>query len=304
MKKKLAVYPFSEDVLPLFRHCDKIKMYDLKYGILPMGWKNSIANQFVIIKEEDFVSHNKDCDADALLLCKTKHSDNENLQNRMVKLANMKEMEIIYDTSLEHIIANITNDTCPLGQCKIKPPKNNAEIFPINVPIIMIAGMGENCNKWELQLDLYSFFIKQGYNAKLISSNSLSDIMNMHVFPHDIDSKGLTFSQQVNSINSFVKEVELTEKPDVIIMGIPGGIVKYSGKIPNGYGYLPYLISNALTPDITILSLYCGEYEQKHTEDLKSIFQYRFGVNLGYYHMSNKTVNYDVETRELEYVNI
>lgn len=308
MKKRLAIYPFCEEMLTILRHQNKIWDYKLTYAVIPKGWefcdesRKQYEDQFC--PEERFYSENLIDFTDAVLLCKPVFLSNMSVYDRMVALAEKCNKQIIYVYDLEPEIAKLNKKhwTCLKPEPADTP--QNSEPFSIDVPVVMVFGLGENCEKWDIQLGLYDYFTQKGYKATLISSNMISRIMGLRTLPACLDSPGLTFSQQVKSLNAFIKKVELEEKPNLIILGVPGGIMKYSKSVPNGYGYLPFLISNATVPDVSILSLYCGEYGQEHIKEVKSSCFYRFGARVNYFHISQKVFNYDFETKRINYYSV
>ncbi|MCL2054234.1 MAG: TIGR04066 family peptide maturation system protein [Oscillospiraceae bacterium] len=305
MKERLAIYPFSEEAMTLLRHQDKIEGYDITCAIIPKGWKSHFDEEQPIkclCSEDNFYLENLINNIDAVLLCKFKQLNDMSFYERIISAVQSNSKQIIYTPELESLVGRIDAD----NRVCLKPPEspsitNNDELFNIDVPVIMVLGVGENCDKLDTQLSIYDYFNKKGYKPKLISSNIISQIMGMSAFPDCIDNHKYTFLQQVKIINTFVKNIELKEKPELIIIGVPGGIMKYSKAVPNGYGYVPFLISNAIAPDVAVLSLYCGDYQEEKIKEIKSMCYYRMGVMANYFHISNKTCNYDIETKQLNY---
>lgn len=307
MKKRLAIYPFFEDLMPILRHKNKIQNYDLIHAIIPKGWEtfDESEKQYMeyFCTEENFYSENYIDSIDAILLCIPVFQIDMSVYNRITNLAEKSRKQIIYVSELEQMMTelNIEPRMC-LGP-ELESIAQKSELSIIDVPVAMILGFGENCEKWDLQLGLYDYFTQKGYKVSLISSNPISQLMGFHTFPN-LDSTDLTFSQQVKSMNSFIKNIELEERPHLIILGVPGGILKYSQTIPNGYGYLPFLISNAVVPDVSILSLFCGNYEDEYIKKIQSTCFYRFGITINYFHISKKVCNYNIETKQLNYYSL
>jgi len=308
MEEKIAIYPFHEELSTLFLHQDKIKNYELVYGILPTGWTNfdNYNHQKNYMRyESDFYSMGLIHNVDAVLLSKPKHYVDSTFYKQIVNLANEMNKKIIYESMLESVLGNVyTKESICLNAEPLTLTTYNEELYSIDVPVVMVLGLGENCDKWNIQLGIYDYFNELGYKIQLISSSELSQLMDKHTLPSFADNPHLTFEQQVKAINAFVKNIETSNEADLIIIGVPGGILKYSKAISNGFGCIPFVISNAVTPDIAILSLYCGEYQQNHIQEIQSSCFYRFNFKVGYFHISNKVANYDIETRQLNYYSI
>ncbi|RRJ67111.1 TIGR04066 family peptide maturation system protein [Paenibacillus oralis] len=307
MRKKLAIYPFFEELMPVLQYKNKIRDYELVYAITPTGWESfSESGEFseYICSEERFYSENLIHSIDIFLLCLPMFQINSSIYHRIITLAEQYGKQIIYEIELEPIIKELFKGQGICLNPELSDITPSTEIVSIDVPVIMILGLGENCEKWRIQLDLRDFFHLKGYRASLISSNPISQLLGFHTLPSSLDNKGLIFSQQVQNLNSFIKKIELKEKPDVIILGVPGGILKYSNSVPNGYGYLPFLISNAVTPDLSILSLYGGNYTEQNIQEIKSTCYYRFGVVVNYFHISKKICDYNFETKRINYYSV
>lgn len=308
MKEKLAIYPFSEEMITILEHQNKIQDYELTYAVIPKGWEPSDESleqyKELICFEEIFYSDNLINSIDILLLCKPRMINNFSMYNNMIAIAEKNNKRIMYVYDLEHEVAKQRKkDWFCLRPEKVQKPQNS-ELLSIDIPVIMIFGLGDNCEKWDLQLGLYDYFNQKGYKASLISRNGIAQIMGIHNFPLCLDNSELTFSQQVKSLNAFAKKIELEENPDLIIVDVPGGIMKYSPTIPNGYGYLPFMICNAILPDISILSLYCGEYGIDSIKEIQSACIYRFSAKVDYFHISKKVCNYDIETKQMIYYSV
>ncbi|WP_055108607.1 TIGR04066 family peptide maturation system protein [Paenibacillus ihumii] len=308
MRQKLAIYPFFEELMPIMRHKNKIRDYELVYAIIPDGWEtfSESDESFLgyICSEEKFYSENLIHSIDAFLLCLPIFNINYSLYHRITVLAEKHGKQIIYVFELEPVIRKLFMGQGICLRTEIADITPQTGIASIDVPVIMILGLGENCEKWDLQLELCDFFHHKGYRATLISSNPISQLLGYYTLPSSFDNSGLTFSQHVQKINSFIKKIEIKENPDVIILGVPGGILKYSHSVPNGYGYIPFLISNAVIPDLSILSLYSGNYTEQQLKEIQSTCYYRFGAEVNYFHISKKVCDYDFETKKLNYFSV
>lgn len=58
------------------------------------------------------------------------------------------------------------------------------------------------------------------------------------------------------------------ESLDVIILGVPGGVMPYSSEIPNGFGEPAFIIANAIKLDIAIYSTYINGVDLNSLKDI------------------------------------
>ena len=176
-------------------------------------------------------------------------------------------------------------------QKDIKKYKKNE----LSVPVVFVNGVMENVNKLDVQFELGFSLRKKGYKVAQIGTRSYCNVLGMYPFPlfmfdtiHEIE--------KVNMFKSFVTNICIQDKPDVIIIGIPGGSMPFNDDVPNGYGILNYLASMAVRADYTIT---CTNFEYWDTKELSKLYYYRFGHQIDAIVMSNLKVTYDpLETPE------
>lgn len=308
MKKRLAVYPFTKELSFLLDNKSKLSGYELIYAVIPMGWEpfNNMREREgnIIIDEEQFLLNGINL-IDILILCKPVLGIDRSLFSSIIKIATEMNIDILYEAELRAVFAEIDYMNWSCLESDIAPSlKSKSELSTIDVPVIQILSMGDQCEKLDIQLGISQFFSEKGYKPSLISSNPLSLLFGSKVYPKVLNSRELTFEQQVQAINSFIKEVEVNERPDLMILDAPGSTFKYNSYIHNGYGYIPFLISNAVVPDITIMSLYCGWYESQHLDEIKKSCFYKLGVNIDYFHLSSNVCQYNPEETRLDYFSI
>ncbi|AWB42986.1 TIGR04066 family peptide maturation system protein [Paenibacillus sp. CAA11] len=308
MKERIAIYPFTRELSSFILYKDQLKNYELVFAITPRGWdkfedqKDRFAK--IVLDEDTFYLNQCINYVDVLLLCKPILNVDLSLYENIIKLAKINGVKVVYVEELEALLINrIQNNWECLKSHEIVEVKRQ-EQSSIEVPVISVIGIGENCEKWDVQLGLRDFFLKKGYKVSLISNNKLLKLFGASIFPPVINSTEYKFEQQVGAINSYIKKVELMDSPDLIIIGVPGGIMRYNRYVHNGFGYAPFLVSNAFIPDITVVSLYCGYYEKEQLEEIKRTCLYKLGVNANYFHISSKVSQYNLESKQIDYFSI
>jgi len=90
--------------------------------------------------------------------------------------------------------------------------------------------------------------------------------------------------------NRYVKRLEVAEKPDIIILGVPGAVQNLSEKFTMGFAVTPYLTFNAVLVDYLIL---CSFFEI--SEDffckISTMCEYKFGCPVDCFHISDVIVD-------------
>lgn len=166
------------------------------------------------------------------------------------------------------------------------PELKGTRLKQVSVPILLICGLSEYTNKFDLQLKVRNEFLERGYSVSQIGSKKYSSLFGIHNFPQFMFND-IQDNEKIYLFNSYVKQIEDTEKPDIIIIGVPGGVMSYDADHPNGFGIVNYLVSNALNVDYTLLSLSYNEYDESFWSFAINYMKYRYEYTVQSFHLSN-----------------
>lgn len=199
-----------------------------------------------------------------------------------------------YKNSFAVVESNFLAD---LDWRRIQPGKKK-----IGTPVVMVCGISPMTQKFELQLYLRKYFMQNKYSVSQIGSKVTSGLFGFCSISPYIFSCNTTEVQKIHTVNNIIKKIEEDEQPDVIIIGVPGGILPLTGKHHFGYGIYAYEILNAVCPDFVILSLPNGEYKDEFYEDMNRMSKYKFGMDIDAFFISSYTpVSNSVITWNLEF---
>ena len=177
---------------------------------------------------------------------------------------------------------------------------DTAILKKIKVPVISVYGTIENCSKFETQLALRKRFLDEGYRVTQIGSRHYSSLFGFHSFPHFMFETGYSETQKILGFNRWLNKLSDEEKPDVIILGVPGGLLPVNDRFPFHFGIIAYLVSCAIETDCTILNLPCEEINTAYIKRMQNLFRYRFGTQLDCIAMSNVRMNQDSVSSEYQ----
>ena len=86
----------------------------------------------------------------------------------------------------------------------------------------------------------------------------------MDLLPEFIYDPNLSFEKKIYSFNHHVYSVFKEKRPDLIVIGVPGGIAPLNNNVHNHFCEIPLIISSALQIDSGILNLYLyNEYPEE-----------------------------------------
>lgn len=170
------------------------------------------------------------------------------------------------------------------------PEKNwsdNSEIMDIDVPIVAVLGIGQNVQKFDLQLYFRKRFIDKGYKVSQIGTKKISGLYGFHPLPDFIFNSSYSDVDKVYAINRIIKEISVYEKPDVILIGIPDSLLPLNNKHRFSFGLYAYEILNAVQPDFVVMSLMANDgYNDDFYSEILKMAKYKYNINIDAYFVS------------------
>lgn len=191
---------------------------------------------------------------------------------------------------------------------KVDFPKieiDDKRIYEMDVPVILVTGITEQAKKLDCVLSVKSCFEKCGYKVSAIGSKKFSDLFGVHAFP-DFMYGDMREDKKILYFNAICKNIEFFEKPDIFVIGVPGGMVSYNNTFTNFFGILPYEVAQAVEPDHVITIIPCGEYDKKFFEDITGMVKYKLGCGNVSYGMTNCFIDLNSSKQEnkIQYCNL
>ncbi|MEN8908184.1 MAG: TIGR04066 family peptide maturation system protein [Clostridiales bacterium] len=173
--------------------------------------------------------------------------------------------------------------------------KNNIEKirYDISVPIILISGEFEEIQKFLIQLTLRNKLKKLGYNVSQIGTKNYCEFLGFHSFPFFINELNLPDSYKVFLFNHYIKQVEIEENPDVMIIGIPGGVNEINDSTNYDFGLLSNKIHKAVKPDYVIHCV-SNKFDTSTTDSISKFYIHNYGVDIDCIHISNEIKNLNI----------
>ncbi len=178
-------------------------------------------------------------------------------------------------------------------QIELSYKLGNHKLCRFNTPIVFVAGLTEKLHKFEIQLVLRELLQKMGYKVSQIGSRNFCEMLGFHSFPRFMYSNSVSESTKVLLFNNYVKKIELEEAPDIILIGIPGGIMPLYDDAASGFGILAFEISQAVVPDFTVFSVpFEDQLDKDYFRKISRLLKYRFGLDVSCFNIANKQVDW------------
>ncbi len=149
---------------------------------------------------------------------------------------------------------------------------------PIDSPVLVVYGTECGTDKLAVQLALREELIRRGYRTTSISSRMEGEVYGMHPIPEYMLKPMCSEGDRIRRYNHYVRRIELEERPEILIVGIPGGVLPYDRIDHNDYGILAYEMSFAVPCDAAVICMPYqfgkdGEYEE-FSREADLIFRY------------------------------
>ncbi|NLF36716.1 MAG: TIGR04066 family peptide maturation system protein [Clostridiaceae bacterium] len=317
IKEKAVLYPYDNEFTPLINHQYLLAKHSIDKIISPRGWgmcgKDAgsafgctnfglkICDNFEVACNECstiiFSDFKKDTSFEELIFPKIEYSINTK-KNIINTIGINEEIDKQIASLCErNNVLYINYRKCKHNNCIntiIDDQYINLErISKIRTPIILVLGISEKTNKFEIQLSLRENFIRKGYKVGQIGTRSYCELLGFHSMPQFIYDTNISESKKITLFNYYVKKMELIEKPDVIIIGVPGGVMPFNDILTNKFGITAYEISQAIIPDAVVFSTLYEKYLPSFYEDLSRSVKYKFGFDIDCFNLSNNQFDWE-----------
>ena len=301
-KQRLMVYPFDNEFLPVVKYSELMLDYNIAKLVSLKGWGLAGKDAGVAGKinetgfsvSGDFKEALAECDTVLFVDSNQKTDSDKIVYPKMLDaLDNKKNIlcSINMDDKVKDQLTGLAKDkgvSCNfLKDSKTYQAPIKNEIYNINTPVIFVLGIAERTNKFVIQLALRNRLLKEGYKVAQIGTKDYCELLGFHSMPGFMYAKSLTEAEKITLFNHYVKSLEVTQKPDVIVIGLPGGTMKFNNKYTNQFGIMAYEISQAIIPDAAICSILYEEYTPPFFENLFISLKYKLGFKVDCFNVSN-----------------
>lgn len=298
-KIKVAIFPYDYEFETICRYADLINNIVIEKILSFPGW-GMVGNGVCFLNQNLII---EDCfgdialnSCDALWIIESEHVVNSEYLLQISQQFIDAGKDIVLSKKIEQDIFGKIFLMCEekgrklysfIGQNGEKNLQDDVEmLYSINTPVIAICGMGEKTNKLEVQLDLWKRLKIDGYKVVWISSGCEAIFFGGEQFPGFMYST-CSEKEKILFYNHFLKWIEQEQKPDIFLLGVPGGIMPVSKKQIGFLGISAFEVFNAVTPDFTIFTLYYGDTDYNYLQEIRNLAEYKFNIETDAFYLSN-----------------
>ncbi len=236
---------------------------------------------------------------------------NKEIFKKIVELIIMENKKIILSREIENYCKNECEMDVPSKlKYKFKADKEpeivKEQLLEIRVPVLYITSFWEGLNKFQILLKTKTEFEKKGYKVLAFGSKRESEFVGIEALPEYLFQSSYDEKIKIIGINQLVEKRCDEEKPDIVIISVPGEISKFSDETLGHMGIMLWELKNAVFPDCMICSVPFEKYTEADAKNMKAFITQVCGISCTCLHMANKMINKVCSHRKrtLYYLNI
>lgn len=287
--EKLMIYPYSKAYEPYVSNEEILEGYMITALVSPRGW--GYEGDIVVDRQDnmymvtaDFTEKLDGCTC-VWFVADGRQAISKELLREKIREAVKRGKRILYtrygDDYYEEMKQLIPTELYIEKTMKLETLLNLSKdrTYDIDTPVIVIAGLGQDTDKLAVEFILMQKFREKGYSSIVISSRQDGDWKGIYSMPGFIFDHSVGETEKIIKLNHYVKEIEIREEPDVLLVGVPGAVLPLDEINHNEFGILAYEISFAVPCDAAVIcmpyqSQFNGNYSQL-AEDMKNRFGFR-----------------------------
>ena len=196
----------------------------------------------------------------------------------------------------EITVSNLPFTYLPEHSNVILEPDTNS-LQELGVPVIAVGGLFGFADEFEVLTSLVKAFRDKGLRVSGVGCSNYCPLFDLHTLPDFMLPKHLDDDDRVLMFNYYLAQIEKEERPDLIFVQLPKGMIKYSDEIPNSFGVLPFIISQSVNVDIFICCSIFDGFPIKFWTSISKFIENRFGFKIDCVHMSTTSI-FQPETNE------
>jgi len=300
----VVIYPFDFEFMPIIRYVQEIRN-KVKGIYAPKAWGYNGKDASIIDEREivgmivDDMSSISYEDVDLVI----NNTGNKLADQSIIKciekfLSKGKHVYCLKSIEDKNIKRFETYKKFHYFRCSEYFDRIETQNYQISTPTVCISGIMPDINKFDVFLSVSKRLESKGLKLSYIVGKEYAQFLGMHRIPQYIIDEKYRLRDNINIFRNYISYIELVEKPDILIVELPGGILPYDKNIDNYFGALHMVAYSAIRFNYNILCLPLDYYDKKNFDTMRNIFKYRFGNEISNFVISNKY--YDAETYEFE----
>lgn len=185
--------------------------------------------------------------------------------------------------------------------------ENRFSFYTPNIPVIYVGGVFDIIDNFYISLSLKYVLEGYGYKVSCITNESTGILFNCLNYPNSFLNDNLSIENRIIELNKYIRTVIEVEKPNVLIIQIPKGMILYNNYFMNSFGSHAFMISEAAQSDYFVCTSSSNVISSEYFKKISEYFEKKFDSPIDCLHISNIKLNipdgYIDDTREILFIN-
>lgn len=173
------------------------------------------------------------------------------------------------------------------------------DLIPISTPTVFVGGLIEDGDQLEVAVSITQELRNAGYSVSCFSNYAYMELCGLHSYQFVVDEYINNAPIMAKNLNQFVNAVINVDKPDIIVVQVPGVTIRYNDSIIGDLGIYTYLFAQVVGADFFICCTPFDNYNNAIYNALSEEFKHKFGFEINAVHVSNRLFDWP---KTLEYV--
>lgn len=218
------------------------------------------------------------------------------LKARILYFGDDSELRRLFSSEVSH--SNIVKEMKSFINVE---PQLASSLDMISTPIVYVGGLIEMVDTFDISVQLRRMMEDIGYKVSLVTTNLYSKLISAHSYPKEFMNKMYEVDEQILKLNQYVSGIEKVDSPDLIILHIPKGMMRYSTHCHNSFGIYTSMISKVLPPDYLIISLPNNVTSTISIDKMNTYFKKELSKSIDAINVSNAYI--DINTKSIPSIN-
>lgn len=166
-------------------------------------------------------------------------------------------------------------------------------VYVPQAKVVFAAGLLKGLDQQRVSLGLAKRAAERGYRAAVIGSGKWLPLIGYHDIGGLMEGNRVYGEETVRLLNSLIRKIDTEEKPDMLIVEIPGELMKFNEMVCGDFGVGMYKISQAVKAEEIVCSLPYGEYTEGFYNSVSEYAEKKYDRGIGYFQISNRVFLYN-----------
>lgn len=296
------IYPYCGEYIPMF-HCCNHYAIDHVVSLRGTGYENKDAGEANLLSSQSiFVETDfEKCLASSDTLLITEEEKSEKVLAKAIEameFAGRQKKKVICAMELNDEVLAHVRSVCsdflylPEQACEYLDIESQG-LKKINTPVVFVGGLFGDTEEFAVLCRLTEYFRKKNFRVSGIGCSTYCELLDLHTMPRFMQAgRSKTDNDRVIMFNHFLAQIEREEKPDIIFVQLPYGMMKFDDYTPNTFGIMAYIIAQSVCPDYFVCCSFYDRFPPEFWSAISTFIQGRFGFQLDCVHMTNLALFY------------